>query len=191
MINIVIFGPPGAGKGTQAKILADKYHLVHLSTGDILRAEIAARTESGLRAKEIMDRGELVSDQIVIDMLASKLESDARGYIFDGFPRTIAQAEALDELMDTYNTSITLMLSLEVPEIELITRIFIRGKDSGRPDDRNEDVIRNRIVQYNRKTAPLIGYYSGQGKHYSITGTGGIEEINQRLCQAIESGIHA
>lgn len=188
MINLVLFGPPGAGKGTQSAFLVEKYGLIHLSTGDLLRGEIAAQTDLGLAAKDIMDRGELVSDEIVIGMIGSKLEQnpDAKGFIFDGFPRTKAQAEALDELLKKYNTEIQSMLSLEVPKDELIARLLNRGKSSGRADDRNEEVIENRINEYNKKTAVLKEFYSAQDKCISIDGTGSLEEITKRLCDAIE-----
>lgn len=179
MLNIVLFGPPGAGKGTQSQNLINKYGLVHLSTGDLLRTEIARGTELGMKAKEIMDRGILVSDEIVIGMIENKLDANpsANGFIFDGFPRTRAQAEALDDLLQKKGTAISCMLALEVPEQELITRLLERGKESGRPDDRDEATIRKRIEEYNNKTLPLKEYYSEQGKFHSIKGVGSIHDI--------------
>ena len=189
MLNIVLFGPPGAGKGTQSKLLIDSYSLVHLSTGDILRGEISKGSELGKRAKAIMDRGDLVPDDVVVGMIKTILEENtlAKGFIFDGFPRTSAQAESLDKMLSNLNTSISAMLSLEVGEDELCQRLLERGKSSGRTDDANESIIRNRIKEYNTKTAPLKNYYQGQCKLHSIDGVGTIEDINQKLCQAIDS----
>jgi len=187
MLNLVLFGPPGAGKGTQSTKLIEKYNLVHLSTGDILRGEVAAQTELGTKAKALMDAGNLVPDEVVIGMIDNKLEEnkDANGFIFDGFPRTTAQAEALDKLLAEKNTSINHMLALQVPDKELINRLLLRGKDSGRADDANEEVIANRIKTYNDKTAPLINYYQNLGKYTAIEGVGTIEEIFERLVAAI------
>lgn len=187
MLNLVLFGPPGAGKGTQSENLINKYGLVHLSTGDILRSEIARGTALGLKAKEIMDKGELVSDDIVIGMIESKLDENtrAKGFIFDGFPRTAAQAVALDDLLQKKGTGISGMLALEVENEELVTRLLIRGQESGRPDDKNEDVIRHRITEYNNKTLPLKTYYSDQGKFHSIKGVGSIDEIFKALVDRI------
>ncbi|PCH96443.1 MAG: adenylate kinase [Bacteroidetes bacterium] len=187
MFNLILFGPPGAGKGTQSEKLIEKYSLIHLSTGDILRSEVAAQTDLGLKAKELMDRGDLVPDEIVIGMIRSKVESsmDANGFIFDGFPRTIAQAEALDALLSELGTSITTLLALTVDEAELIKRLLNRGKDSGRADDADETIIRNRIAEYDNKTAPLIGYYQEQDKFTKIEGTGSIDDIFNRLCESI------
>jgi adenylate kinase len=189
MLNIVLFGPPGAGKGTQSALLVNNYHLVHLSTGDILRAEIAAGTSLGLEAKSLMDKGVLVPDEVVIGMIRSKLEStpDAPGYIFDGFPRTIPQAEALDQLLNELGTGISAMLALEVDEEELTKRLLMRGKDSGRSDDTDEQIIRNRVREYNNKTAPLAGYYANQGKYTGIPGIGAIDEIAGMIRKAVES----
>jgi adenylate kinase len=186
-LNIVLFGPPGAGKGTQSEFLMKRYGLVHLSTGDILRAEKEAGTELGLLAQEIMGRGELVSDDIVIGMIRNKIEAnhDAAGFIFDGFPRTRAQAEALDEMLGAKSEPITAMLALEVPEAELVKRLLKRGETSGRADDSGEAVIRNRIAEYEKKTAPLKAYYSAQGKYRAIDGVGSIAEITARLIAAV------
>lgn len=187
MLNIVLFGPPGAGKGTQSEKLIEKYGLVHLSTGDILRNEIARGTALGMEAKQIMDRGELVSDDIVIGMIESKLDltPNANGFIFDGFPRTQAQAVALDDLLQKKGTAISAMLALEVDNDELVKRLLLRGKESGRPDDQNEEVIRNRVNEYNNKTLPLKNYYSEQSKFHSINGIGSIESIFQQLTDRI------
>lgn len=187
MLNIVLFGPPGAGKGTQSENLINKYGLVHLSTGDILRSEIANDTGLGRKAKEIMERGELVGDDIVIGMIESKLDENphAKGFIFDGFPRTTAQAVALDDLLQKKGTGISGMLALEVDDEELTKRLLLRGKDSGRPDDRDETVIRRRIQEYNNKTLPLKNYYNEQGKFHSINGIGTIDEIFQSLVDRI------
>jgi adenylate kinase len=189
MLNIVLFGPPGAGKGTQAANIIEKYGLVHLSTGDILRGELAAQSELGLEAKKYMDKGELVPDAVVIGMIGRKLDQNvsAKGFIFDGFPRTTAQAIALDELLTTKKTSISGMLALEVEKEELVKRLLGRGKVSGRADDQDITVIENRINVYNRETAPVIDYYSSKGKFKSIQGMGSIEDIFDRLCLAIES----
>lgn len=188
MLNIVLFGPPGAGKGTQSEKLIEKCKLVHLSTGDILRSEIVNGTALGMKAKKLMDAGVLVPDEVVIGMIDSKIDanSSARGFIFDGFPRTIAQADALDKLLAYKNSSITMMLALEVEKEELVKRILHRGENSGRSDDTNLDIINKRIDEYNTKTAPLKEYYSKQNKLHVIMGVGGIEAIFGKLCEAIE-----
>ncbi len=188
MLNLVLFGPPGAGKGTQSLKLIEKYKLVHLSTGDILRSEVAAKTALGNEAKKLMDQGLLVPDEVVIGMIESKVDANrqAKGFIFDGFPRTTEQAQALDRLLERKNSEITMMLSLEVEDEELIKRLLNRGKDSGRPDDKNEEVIRKRIHEYNSKTAPLKSYYSEQGKFHGVRGVGSIDEIFGRLVSVIE-----
>lgn len=188
MLNIVLFGPPGAGKGTQAQKLKEKYNLVHLSTGDILRNEIQQESELGMMAKEYMDKGELVPDEVVINMIGNCLKENesAAGFIFDGFPRTTEQAGALDKLLQKHGTEIDLMLSLEVDDEELVARIVQRGKDSGREDDKNESVIFNRILTYNKKTAPLKDYYREQDKYNSIEGVGEIDEVFSRLTNRID-----
>lgn len=189
MLNIVLFGPPGAGKGTQAEFLINSYNLIHLSTGDLLRNEITAGTHLGMEAKAFMDKGELVPDMVVIGMIEHKLEAnqDARGFIFDGFPRTVDQAKALDELLNRKKTPITAMLGLEVEKQELVDRLLSRGKISGRADDQDTSIIENRITVYNQKTSPLIEYYKAQGKYHGINGMGTIEEIAHRLEAAIQS----
>ena len=189
MLNLVLFGPPGAGKGTQSIKLIEKYQLIHLSTGDLLRSEIANGTALGLEAKKLMDQGLLVPDNVVIGMIRSRLESnkEAKGFIFDGFPRTKAQAVALDDLLTEVGTDIHFMLALEVDNEELTKRILNRGKDSGRSDDSDETIIRKRIEEYNNKTAPLISHYSEQNKYRSIPGIGSIDEIFACLCKEIES----
>jgi adenylate kinase len=189
MLNIVLFGPPGAGKGTQSEKLIEKYDLVHLSTGDILRGEISAGTALGMEAKKLMDAGILVPDSVVIGMISAKLDANrgARGFIFDGFPRTTAQAEALDMLLYHKGTTITMMLALEVSDEELTKRLLLRGANSGREDDRNEDIIRNRINEYNNKTAPLKQYYTSQGKYHSVYGIGEVDDIFGALCDEIDA----
>ncbi len=186
-LNIVLFGPPGAGKGTQSEFLIKHYGLMHLSTGDLLRSEIKAESELGLQAKELMDRGELVPDEVVVGMIRNKIEEhpEAGGFIFDGFPRTQAQAAALDAMLNAKSTPITAMLALEVPEAELVKRLLDRGLTSGRPDDQNETVISNRIREYEKKTAPLKEHYRAQGKYKGIDGVGGLEQITARLIAAI------
>ena len=189
MLNLVLFGPPGAGKGTQSKKLCDKYQLIHLSTGDLLRDEISRGTALGLQAKSVMDKGELVSDEIVIAMIDGKLAANphAKGFIFDGFPRTQAQAKALDELLDKKKAPITMMVALEVNDEELLHRLLLRGADSGRADDRDENVIRRRIFNYNNQTAPLKKYYSEQKKFHSVYGMGSIDDIFDLLVATIDN----
>lgn len=189
MLNLVLFGPPGAGKGTQSNLLIKRYNLVHLSTGDILRGEIAAKTTLGLEAKTLMDEGNLVPDEVVIGMISSKLDnnSEANGFIFDGFPRTTAQAKALDNLLEEKGTSIAAMLSLKVEDEELIRRLLERGENSGRADDQDESIIANRINEYNNKTAPLKEFYSAQNKLSEVEGSGSIEEIAMKLNEVIDS----
>ena len=189
MLNLVLFGPPGAGKGTQSQLLIDKYKLIHLSTGDLLRNEISNGTPLGLEAKKIMDEGQLVPDEVVIGMISNMLDSskDSKGFIFDGFPRTVAQAEALDKLLESRSTSISGMIELQVDENELEKRLLSRGKESGRPDDANEEIIRKRIQEYKSKTTPVANYYKEQGKLQSVRGVGSIEEIAESIDTVIGS----
>ncbi|WP_417290232.1 adenylate kinase [Corallibacter sp.] len=189
MTNFVLFGPPGAGKGTQAEFLKEKYSLVHISTGDVFRFNIKNETALGMLAKSYMDKGELVPDQVTIDMLNAEVEknADAKGFIFDGFPRTNAQAEALDKLMDEKDSQINAMIALEVDDEVLVQRLLERGKTSGRADDADESIIRNRIKEYYKKTAILKDYYSAQDKYYGVDGVGSIEDITARLSNVIES----
>ncbi|MFM7301510.1 MAG: adenylate kinase [Crocinitomicaceae bacterium] len=189
MLNVVLFGPPGAGKGTQSERLIEKYDLVHLSTGDIFRSNIKGETELGKLAKSYMDKGQLVPDSVTIDMLRSEVlkYSNPKGFIFDGFPRTNAQANALDEFLSTQNTAITLMLALEVEEEELKTRLLKRAEVSGRADDADPAIIENRIRVYNNETAPVKDYYLQQGKFISIDGIGSIDDITSRLFSAIDT----
>lgn len=188
MLNIVLFGPPGAGKGTQSHNLIAKYKLVHLSTGDLLRAEISAGSELGTEAKKLMDQGFLVPDAVVIGMISNKLDSDkgAAGFIFDGFPRTIKQAEALDALLNSKNSSISAMIELSVEEEELKKRLLLRGKDSGRADDANPEIIAHRIQEYITKTAAVAGYYKEHDKYHQVNGIGTIEDIFQSVCEVVE-----
>ncbi len=187
MLNLVLFGPPGAGKGTQAEFLKKSFGLVHLSTGDLLRSEIAAGTALGKKANEFMTKGELVPDEVVIGMIENKLEQnpDSKGFIFDGFPRTVDQAKELDRLLEKNETPMSAMLCLEVEKEELINRLLSRGKVSGRVDDQNQQVIENRIKVYREKTEPIIEYYKPQGKHFGIDGMGTIEEIAARINQTV------
>ncbi|RLD30615.1 MAG: adenylate kinase [Bacteroidetes bacterium] len=187
MKNIVLFGPPGAGKGTQAEVLKRKYQLIHISTGDVFRYNVENATQLGTLAKSYMDKGHLVPDEVTIDMLNAEVEKNegANGFIFDGFPRTAAQAEALAILMDEKESQINAMVALEVDDEILIGRLLERGKSSGRPDDANEEVIRERISEYYRKTDILKEYYQKQGKYYGVDGVGSIEEISERLSAVI------
>ena len=187
MLNIVLFGPPGAGKGTQSAKLIEQYGLVHLSTGDIFRANIKGGTELGTLAKSYIDKGQLVPDEVTIGMLASEVNKapDAKGFIFDGFPRTQAQAQALDTLLASKETSITMMLALEVEEEELRKRLLLRGKDSGRADDQDPTIIQKRIDVYNGETMPVKDFYTAQGKYKGIDGIGEIDTIFNELCDAI------
>ena len=189
MKNIVLFGPPGAGKGTQAEVLKEKYHLVHISTGDVFRYNIKNETELGMLAKSYMDKGHLVPDAVTINMLNAEVEKnkDANGFIFDGFPRTEAQAEALAILMQDKNSQINAMVALEVDDEILVQRLLERGKVSGRADDANDAVIRNRIKVYYNETAILKDFYQKQGKYYGVDGVGSIEEITQRLSAVIDT----
>jgi len=187
MLNIVLFGPPGAGKGTQSQNLIEKFGLIHLSTGDILRGEIANGTPLGVEAKKLMDKGFLVPDEVVIGMIANKLDlnQDAKGFIFDGFPRTVAQAEALDQLLSSKNNAISGMVALEVNEEELEKRLLIRGKDSGRPDDQNPAIIKKRVQEYTTKTAQVANFYKAQNKFYAVGGIGSISEIFESIVNVV------
>ena len=188
MTNLVLFGKPGAGKGTQAAFLKDKYNLVHISTGDIFRYNIKNETKLGKLAQSYMDKGDLVPDEVTIQMLQEEVEKNpnAEGFIFDGFPRTIAQAEALDAFLSSKGMRIHGTLALEADDEALIKRLVERGKVSGRTDDQDEEKIRNRFTEYNEKTAPLIAFYEAQGKYHPINGIGTIEEITTRLSETID-----
>ncbi len=189
MFNLILFGPPGSGKGTQSEKIISRYGLKHLSTGDLLRSEIANATPLGMQAKEIMDKGQLVPDAVVVGMIRSALEkhADAKGFLFDGFPRTVAQAEALDALLTEKGASINLMIALIVSEEELIKRLLQRGLTSGRSDDTNETVIRARIEEYQNKTTAVAGHYRALDRYTSIPGEGSIEDIFERICEVIDS----
>ena len=189
MINIVLFGKPGAGKGTQAEFLKEKYNLTHLSTGDIFRYNIKNETALGQLAKTFMDKGDLVPDEVTIQILQSEVDKNPQsaGFLFDGFPRTLAQAAALDAFLESKNQSITATVALEADDTILVKRLLERGKTSGRPDDQDEVKIRNRYDEYNQKTAPLMHYYEGQGKFHSVDGIGSVEEVTQRLSKVIDS----
>ncbi len=191
MINIVLFGKPGAGKGTQAEFLKNKFNLVHLSTGDIFRYNIKNDTELGRLAKTFMDKGDLVPDEVTIKMLQTEVDKNQQvaGFLFDGFPRTIAQAEALDTFLSTKKEEITATVALEANDEILIQRLLERGKTSGRPDDQDEEKIRNRYEEYNEKTAPLMNYYKKQGKFHSVDGIGSIQEVADRLNNVFEAFI--
>jgi adenylate kinase len=188
MFNLILFGPPGSGKGTQSDNIVEKFGLLHLSTGNLLRQEITEKTPLGLEARNFMDKGQLVPDEVVIGMIDSCLEKhpDAKGFLFDGFPRTLAQAEALDKLLSLKKTGISKVLALEVSEDELVKRLVKRGETSGRSDDTNETVIRKRFSVYKNETEPVAMYYDQQGKLERIPGEGSIDEIFQSLTKAIE-----
>ncbi|MBT8375939.1 MAG: adenylate kinase [Bacteroidia bacterium] len=188
MTNFVLFGPPGAGKGTQANFLKEHYDLVHISTGDVFRYNIKNETALGMLAKSFMDKGELVPDKVTIDMLNNEVEKNAtaKGFIFDGFPRTNDQAKALDDLMESKDSQINAMIALEVEDDILVKRLLERGKTSGRADDADESIIRNRIKEYYNKTAILKDYYSEQNKYYGVDGVGSIEDITKRLKAVID-----
>lgn len=188
MFNLILFGPPGSGKGTQSEKLIAKYHLKHLSTGDLLRSEISRKTLLGLEAKKFMDQGLLVPDEVVIGMINDALDSNpgVAGFLFDGFPRTAIQAQELDDLLEKKDTCIDVMLALEVSEEELIKRLVKRGETSGRSDDSNEMVIRARLLEYRKKTASVADHYQKENKVVMIKGEGTIEEIFQRLTDEID-----
>ena len=192
MFNLILFGPPGSGKGTQSEKLIVKYGLKHLSTGDLLRSEIAQQTALGLEAKKIMDKGHLVPDEVVIGMICTAIENnpDIKGFLFDGFPRTDKQAEALDKLLDLKKTAISIMLALDVSEEELVKRLEKRGETSGRSDDNNENVIRARIAEYNNKTAAVAQYYRNFDKVVLVKGEGSVDEIFEGLCKEIDERIN-
>lgn len=188
MFNIALFGPPGAGKGTQSKHLISKYNLTYISTGDILREEIAAETSLGKKVKDIINHGELVPDELMSQIIEKKISSnlDSKGILFDGFPRTVAQADILDNLLQKFNTRLTCMLSLEVPYDLLKERMIERGKTSGRSDD-NLEVIENRFVEYEKKTKPVIDFYQRKKIYHHVDGVGTIDEIFERLCNKIDA----
>ena len=193
MFNLVLFGPPGSGKGTQSEKIVEKFGLIHLSTGNLLRQEISDKTALGVQAKNFMDTGQLVPDEVVIGMIASCLEKhpNAKGFLFDGFPRTVSQAEALDRLLALKKTSITKVIALDVLEEELIKRLIKRGETSGRSDDTNEAVIRKRFAVYKDETEPVADHYKQQGKFEAIKGIGTIEEIFSALSRLIETEMTA
>jgi len=188
MFNLVLFGPPGSGKGTQSDKLVAKYDLIHLSTGNLLRGEIACKTPLGIEAQNFMDKGQLVPDEVVIGIIGNCLDEhkEARGFLFDGFPRTVAQAQALDKLLNLKKTGISLVLALDVSEKELIQRLINRGKTSGRSDDTDESVIRKRFAVYNNETAPVAEYYKRSRKYQSVKGEGTVEQIFDAICKAID-----
>jgi adenylate kinase len=188
MFNLILFGPPGSGKGTQSEKLVEKYGLIHLSTGNLLREEIANKTPLGMEAKNFMDKGQLVPDEVVIGMIDNSLDhhKEAKGFLFDGFPRTAAQAEALDKLLQLKNTSIAAVLALEVTEEELVKRLLNRGKTSGRSDDTNESVIRKRFSVYTNETEPVAGHYRKERKFQSIKGEGSVDDIFDSISAVID-----
>jgi len=189
MLNIILFGPPGAGKGTQSEKIIDKYKLTHIATGDLFRKHLGEGTDLGKLAQKYMDEGNLVPDEVVIGMVDEKIketQADSNGYIFDGFPRTVNQAKALDTLLDEKGEKIAGMIALDVPEEELKKRITERGKTSGRADDQNEAKIENRIKVYKDETLPVANYYDGEGKYVKIQGIGTIEEIFDKICTEID-----
>ena len=187
MLNIVIFGAPGSGKGTQSERIVEKYGINHISTGDVLRAEIKNGTELGKTAKGYIDQGQLIPDELMIDILASVFDSfkDSKGVIFDGFPRTIAQAEALKNMLAERGQDVSVMVDLDVPEEELMVRLIKRGKDSGRADD-NEETIKKRLHVYHSQTAPLIDWYKNEKKYQHINGLGTMEGIFAEICEAVD-----
>ena len=188
MFNLILFGPPGSGKGTQSEKIIEKFHLVHLSTGDLLRSQIAQQTALGLEAKKLMDKGQLVPDEVVVGMISTALEENpqAKGFLFDGFPRTAAQAEALDSLLEIKKTPVKVMLALDVSEDELVKRILKRGQSSGRSDDTDETIIAARVAEYKNKTEAVADYYRKSDKVVMVSGEGSIDEIFARLSAEIE-----
>ncbi|MBR4969371.1 MAG: adenylate kinase [Alistipes sp.] len=188
MINIVLFGAPGCGKGTQSEILEERFGLRHISTGNVIRQQIAAQTELGKQMQACIERGELAPDQLVIDMVEDYIANNnyGKGVIYDGFPRTTAQAAAFDEILAKHGQSVSVMINMEVPEEELVKRILLRGKDSGRADDQSEDIIRNRIDVYNAQTAIVADFYRAQGKFESVPSLGTIEEVAERIVKVVE-----
>ena len=191
MINLILFGKPGSGKGTQAEFVKSKYDLIHISTGDVFRYNISQQTDLGILAKSFMEKGDLVPDNVTIKMLEAEVNKlpDANGFIFDGFPRTTIQAEMLDEFLQTKDLSISMTIALEVDEDILIERLINRGKESGRADDQDKSKIQNRFEEYNKKTSTLIDYYKNQKKFYTVQGLGKINEITQRIYNLIDSKI--
>ena len=189
MLNILIFGPPGCGKGTQSEFLVSKYNLKHLSTGDIFRDNIKNETNLGLEAKSFIEKGQLVPDSVTIGMLNKEMMSinNLNGFLFDGFPRTIKQAQSLDQLLLKLNQEISLMICIEVPESELIKRLLIRGESSDRKDDQNKEIITNRIEIYKEQTEILKDYYLTQNKFYSVDGTSSIQEVKEKIFSLIDS----
>ena len=188
MFNLILFGPPGSGKGTQSEKIIEKYHLVHLSTGDLLRSQIAQQTVLGLEAKKLMDKGQLVPDEVVVGMISTALEENpqTKGFLFDGFPRTAAQAAALDSLLEIKKTPVKVMLALDVSEDELVKRILKRGQSSGRADDADEAIIAERVAEYKNKTEAVADYYRKSDKVVMVPGEGSIDDIFERIVVEIE-----
>ena len=189
MFNIVIFGKPGSGKGTQANFLKEKYSLYHISTGDLFRKNISNKTNLGIEAKSYLDNGDLVPDSVTIKMLENEVlqNKKVKGYIFDGFPRTLEQAKSLDTFLNSINLKINATIALDVDENELITRLLDRGKTTNRSDDQDLEKIQNRFNEYNNKTSILIDFYDKQGKFYSVDGKGSVDDITRRLFDLVES----
>ena len=191
MINLILFGKPGSGKGTQAEFVKKKYELIHISTGEVFRYNISQKTDLGILAKSYMEKGDLVPDNVTIQMLEAEVNKtpNANGFIFDGFPRTTLQAEMLDEFLKNKKLKISMTIALEVDENILIDRLISRGKDSGRVDDQDRSKIQNRFEEYNKKTSTLINYYRSQNKFFEIQGTGEISEISERIFNVIDSNL--
>ena len=188
MLNIIIFGKPGSGKGTQASIIKDKYSLQHISTGDVFRKNMSSKTDLGLLAKGYMDKGELVPDQVTIDMLSHEIDNflPCKGFIFDGFPRTIFQAKALDNLLSSESQKIDLIIALDVDNTTLTERLLQRGKSSGRSDDQSVEKINIRLQEYDNKTKPLVTFYMQQNKFFSVDGIGSLQDITSRIIHVID-----